>query len=86
MHMPRLLMAIGRGQAVTFVYFTIKEIALRRASTLDTIVHPDHGPHSTVWVFNPKVFDHGVRTSLATVGEGCDNTLIKSFSERMTTG
>jgi len=57
-------------------------IELRRA-TNETVIHSDHGVQFTSWGFSEHATNYGLLTSMGTIGDYFDNTVIESFWSRV---
>ncbi len=47
------------------------------------VVHADHGPQFTSWVFTNKIRSQGMMPSFGSVGDGLDNAMMESFWSSM---
>jgi transposase InsO family protein len=54
-------------------------MAAEARTTLDTVIHSDHGTQFTAWAFTENVRRLGLLSSMGTVGDCYDNAPMESF-------
>jgi len=77
--------SIDRIADAGLVNSALSMAAQSRPTTLDTIIHADHGAQFTSWAFTSNVRNYGLKLSLGSVGDCFDNAMIESFWGRMQT-
>ena len=72
----------GLGKFSEQVWGELRErghMAAETRTTLDTVIHSDHGPQFTAWAFTENVRRLGLLGSMGTVGDCYDNAPMESF-------
>jgi transposase InsO family protein len=77
--------SIDRIADAALVNSALNMAASSRSTTLNTIIHADHGAQFTSWAFTSNVRNYGLKLSLGTIGDCYDNAMIESFWGRMQT-
>ena len=71
--------AIDRRNEATLVNDALTMAANSRDTTLETILHADHGSQFTSWSFSQNLRHHQLLGSMGTVGDCYDNSPMESF-------
>lgn len=71
--------SIDSKQDATLVVNALDMAIRNRRPDPGGIVHADHGPQFTSWVFGDKIRSAGLLPSFGTVGDGLDNAMMESF-------
>lgn len=77
--------SIDRRPTAAMVNSALGMAIANRKPSNGTLIHSDHGPQYTSWVFSQRVRAEGLVHSLGTVGDAFDNAVVESFWGRMQT-
>ncbi len=71
--------AIDRRNEATLVNDALTMAANSRQTSMETILHADHGSQFTSWSFSQNLRHHRLLGSMGTVGDCYDNSPMESF-------
>ena len=71
--------AIDRRMEAALVLDAINKAGASRTTSLETVIHSDHGTQFTSWAFTENVRRLGLLSSMGTVGDCYDNAPMESF-------
>lgn len=75
--------SIDSNQETSLVTNALGMAIANRNPTEETVIHSDQGTQFTSWAFTRRALDSGLLTSMGSVGDCYDNSMMESFWSRM---